>query len=249
MSDYLLNWQLSSTVTELSDNIIDVWHIDLLHAKAIKESDWLSLAAHERARADRFVFADDRRRFLLAHIALRKILSGYLQIDPALLQLTEDTLGKPVLHASHQLQQLQFNLSHSHELAILAVTLNNAVGVDVEYIVRPADYLALAKRFYSASEYQALVDLPVEQQTLGFFQAWTRKEAFIKAIGHGLSYGLEQFSVSLGPNAPARILEIVQEPTAAREWYLFSGVPATDYVMALAIKRLQNHIRAWQWSS
>jgi 4'-phosphopantetheinyl transferase len=127
-----------------------------------------------------------------------------------------------------------FNLAHSHELAVYAFARHHAVGIDVEYVRELADARQLAARFFSARENAAWLALPAGQRAVGFYNCWTRKEAYIKAIGEGLSCPLDQFDVSLAPGEPARLLSIAGDEGAANQWSLWTLSPAPGYVGALA---------------
>jgi 4'-phosphopantetheinyl transferase len=186
------------------------------------------LAPDERERAARFVHDVHRRRFIVARAALRRILGAHLGVAPATLRFTEGAHGKPALDGTG----LEFNLSHSHELALVAVTRDAPVGVDVEHLRPVADALGIARSHFAPSERAALAAAPADARDLVFLRGWTRKEAFIKAIGEGLSHPLDQFEVSLTDEA--RFLGIGGDPAAAARWSLFSFEPAPGYLGAVA---------------
>jgi len=160
-----------------------------------------SLVPDERQRAERFRFERDRRRFIVAHGVLRDILGRYLKCSPAQVSFSYNQYGKPALAQESEAIGLRFNMSHSHEVALYALTRAREVGVDVELLREDFASLEIAERFFSRSEVALLNSLAPELRTDGFFNCWTRKEAYIKALGEGLSHPLDRFAVSLAPGS------------------------------------------------
>ena len=186
------------------------------------------LSATELARAERFRFLDHRRRHVIAHGALRVILGGYADADPTVLEIAIGTRGKPFLP---RYSALHFNLSHSGHLAMLAVG-DRELGVDVEKLRHLESLQEIARRHFSQSEFEALCALPEDQQLRGFYRLWTRKEAYIKAVGAGLSMPLDVFDVSIAPEA--RFLGFrdgIEDPS---HWHLQDVSPANEFTAALA---------------
>lgn len=189
-----------------------------------------TLSADELSRAAKFRIAGDRNRYIAARGVLRKLLATRLGKDPRDLQFAYGPKGKPSLrHSDPSAPRLQFNVSHSHGLAVYAVARDRNLGVDVELARSGFDSEGIARRYFSAREMQELRSLPAEKRTIGFFNCWTRKEAYIKADGRGLEIALDSFDVTLLPGMPARFLRGV--PAG---WQLKSFVPAAGYVSALA---------------
>ena len=191
------------------------------------------LSADEKQRAQRFHFEKHRYRFIAAHGQLRLILSDYLNCSAQALKFIENEFGKPYLEH----KPLFFNLSHSHELALLAVNARLDLGVDIEWKGREIDYLQIGQRFFSENEYKELASLPEHLQREGFFNCWTRKEAYIKAVGEGMRIPLGQFEVSLKPDDPVRLLSTAHNPQALKVWKLVAIDVASEYVAALAIHK------------
>jgi len=192
------------------------------------------LSPEERERAARFVFGRDRTRFISHHSQMRRILSTYLSCDPRTIAFTTGPHGKPFLRRRHN-SNLQFNLSHSEELAILAVAPGLELGIDVE-MLRPLKE-DVAGRFFSKNENEALAKFPAEYFIRGFFECWTSKEAFVKARGEGLSIPLDSFDVAIGPSVPPAILRIHNQPEAeAAAWHLWRFEPARGFVATLAAR-------------
>lgn len=188
---------------DLPVDTIDVWVIrfDALSYEMTHQSALLD--ASEYKRAERFIQCSDRQRFMGYHHAMRLILANYLSIHPAAIQFAQGEKGKPFLALQNEATPLYFNLSHSHDCALCAVTRMGDVGIDIEYMRPDIDPLALVNRFFSSFEREAFARLPAHENiNHAFFRAWTRKEAILKALGTGISQ-LEQYCV---PVSEARLL-------------------------------------------
>ena len=225
------------------EGCIDVWLIEL--DAEVAEADNI-LSRDENARAARFHFDRDRRRFTAAHVALRRILGGQLDRDPAELRFGAEPRGKPFLADHHQ---LHFNLSHSGERALLGVTGIAPLGVDIEAHRELGDLDALARRFFAAGECASLDGLTEELRHEAFFRCWTRKEAYIKALGHGLSHPLDSFEVSIARDESARFLSFDDPAELARGWALSDLAPGRGYEGALAIAAPHDELRLWVHSA
>jgi 4'-phosphopantetheinyl transferase len=209
------------------------------------------LADDERARADRFRFDRHRRRFTVGRAALRELLAGYLGFAPEAVRFAYGEKGKPSLDRPTEGSRgaLHFNLSNSHELALAAVAVGVEVGVDVEWLRPMPDGLRIAERYFSAAERAALAALPEDERDAAFFNGWTRKEAYLKAIGDGLTVPLDRFDVTLAPGAPTRILALAGDAAAAARWSLLPLRPAAGYVGALALPAPGPwRLHGWQWA-
>lgn len=175
------------------------------------------LADHERAQARRFRRKADSMRWVIARALLRVLLSRYLGSEPSSLRFCHGPYGKPQLAVETIHPDIHFNLSHSEELILFAISRDN-VGVDVEKIWNNIDTNELAERFFRDSEIRALKALPSSLQREAFFAVWTRKEAYLKGRGLGLSEGLDGFEVSVDPLSPARLLGAATERLALLQW-------------------------------
>jgi 4'-phosphopantetheinyl transferase len=226
---------------------VHVWRIPLEigHSMLLRLRD--TLTDDERQRADRFHFDKDRRHFTAGRGTLRLILAHYLRLRPEAIRFSYTSYGKPFL--AGESETLRFNLTHSHELALLAVTLGRDIGVDIEHIRDnlERDGELLAERFFSPREVAALRSLPAELRREAFFHCWTRKEAYIKANGQGLSLPLDQFDVSLHPGEPAALLATQHDPAQAQRWSLVSLAPAEGYVGALAVEGHSWRLTCGHW--
>ncbi len=203
------------------------------------------LAPDELARAQRFRFEPERRGFRLRRARLRQVLAGYLDVAPAAVCFSNNVHGKPAIVGVAETGDLRFSYSHSADIALLAVTLEREVGVDLEQHRAMRDALQLASAFFAPAEVVALKQLPETELESAFFDCWTRKEAFIKALGLGLSFPLNAFVVSLGE--PARLLELHGAPPSAGAWTLHSLSVGPGFSAALAVEGVVAEVRCWDW--
>jgi 4'-phosphopantetheinyl transferase len=194
------------------------------------------LSRRERQRADRFAFDRDRCRFIVRRAALRRLLAARVGARPESLELVYGAHGKPRLAPGSTEVDLRFNVSSCDDLAAFAFSVGCEVGIDLEAVRASADVDDVAARFFSRAEYEAYLALEPRDRPLGFFQCWTRKEAFIKALGDGLTHPLDRFAVSLGPETPAAILRVENASVDGCGWRLWSFVPAPGFVAALVRK-------------
>ena len=182
-----------------------------------------------------------------ARAALREILSRYLEVEAEAIVFEVGEHGKPRLEGSTEGLGMCFNTTDSSDLALVAVTRDAAVGVDLEEIIPERAGDKLARRFFSAVEAETLAALSPEVRVQGFFNCWTRKEAFLKAIGTGLNTQLDSFGVSLVPDEPPRLLFVDGDPGAPGRWALAALHPAPGYAAALAIERPDSQLSCWSW--
>jgi 4'-phosphopantetheinyl transferase len=245
MSDDL--WRDPASQLMLSGAEIHLWRAALDPSPDQLTTLAQVLSPEERKRADRFYFERHRRRFTVARGVLRSILARYLQVQPETIEFVYGNWGKPSLAKSMAAEGLSFNLSHSGELALLALTRHRPIGVDIEWVERKLDIEGVARYSFSAQEVAILLALPAQEQPAAFFRCWTRKEAFIKATGEGISFGLDAFDVSLAPREPARLLEIRGGSTEAADWSLRELAPGPGYEAAVAVEGAVGDLACWQW--
>jgi 4'-phosphopantetheinyl transferase len=197
----------------------------------------------ERERAERFKFERDRRRYLIAHASLHEILRRYLPIDSEPLSFDYGSNGKPKLSQALAASGVQFNLSHSSELALLAVTQRDEVGVDIEYVKENFEFQDIAEKFFTAKEVATMRSLPVHLQRRAFFKCWTSKEAFLKAKGTGLSGNLDEVEISLTAT------QEVQITASVPGWSLTELAPIDSYEAALVVEGAPLPISHYLWRS
>jgi 4'-phosphopantetheinyl transferase len=210
-----------------------------------------TLAPDEQERALRFVFPRDQSRFIVGRGVLRSILGEALGTAPVALRFAYGAHGKPELAAPFNRSGLTFNLAHSSDVALVAVARGAPIGVDIERL-RPVDDLdGIIKQTFSDRERRTLLALPASDRARGFFHCWTRKEAFVKAIGDGLSYPLESFSMSLRDGDQPRLEHIGGDEDAGLAWSVLNLEPAPEYVAAVVIagRCTRCRRRHWTWHS
>ena len=209
---------------------IHLWWISLDLTEEDLQTCIALLSESEKIKADRFKFPQHQRRYQAVHGILRIILARYLNLDPTQINFTHSDRGKPYLTDDCNPLNLQFNLSHSENMAILGISRDRRIGVDVETVRPMENSLQLAKRFFCASEYALLTQTIPEERDTHFFQLWTAKEAYLKATGEGISGGLDQIEIVLNP------LGFVNCPN----WYLqsFESNPDDElnYWAAIAVE-------------
>ncbi len=195
------------------------------------------LTDQERQRAARFAFEPDRRRFIVARALLRQLLAARLGVRPEAIELAAAARGKPALAGCLAASDLRFNVSHCQDVAVYAFSSGREVGIDVEAVRELPDADDVAARWFSRQEYATYRTLEPGDRALGFFQCWTRKEAFIKALGDGLFHPLDRFDVSLAPGEPARILRVEDVPGDRCRWRLEGFSPVPGFVAAVVAER------------
>jgi 4'-phosphopantetheinyl transferase len=191
------------------------------------------LSEAERRRAERFAFARDARRFIVGRARLRQLLASRTGLRPEAVELIAGAHGKPALADPGTCGALRFNLSRHEEIAVCALAQGREVGIDVEAIRPIPDAEALVAHWFTRGEQEVYHALAPGDRPLGFFNGWTRKEAFVKASGEGLTRPLDSFEVSLAPEAPARLLKVESPSGDARTWSLASFSPAPGHVAAV----------------
>jgi 4'-phosphopantetheinyl transferase len=230
----------------LTGSEIHIWLVDLREQAEGIAACRETLSADERSRAESFHFQRDRDRFVVARGALRTILGRYLEERPEQLRFTYNSFGKPALPDTSRHEALEFNLSHSGDVALCAVALGRRLGIDVERVREDFCCEEIAEHFFSGREVATLRALPEAERPHAFFRCWTRKEAYIKARGEGLSIPLDSFSVSLGPGEPAELLSVDGPPEAAR-WTLIGLEPRPGYAAAVAFEGDGRRLSCRMW--
>lgn len=232
---------------KLAANEIDIWLIDLAGSEEGVQRCRCLLSLDEVQRANRFHFEKHRRRFAIARAAMRHILSRYAGLAPEKLVFSYGPKGKPELAGGLEESGIRFNLSHSSELALLAVTHGLVVGADIEWINAEFASEKVAERFFSACEVDALRALPRTERVEAFFSCWTRKEAYIKALGEGLSVPLDSFAVAFGPGVPAALLHVKVDPMEVLRWSMYNLEAPEGYKAALVVEGKDHQLRRLEW--
>jgi 4'-phosphopantetheinyl transferase len=224
-------WAGSREPLQLRAEEVHVWSAALDSEQPAAQELARLLAPDERARAERFTSAVVRNRFVAARGLLRLILARYLRRDATELSFAYGKQGKPALAGDG----LQFNLAHSGNQALYAISLQREVGIDIEQLCPDRDHEKLARRFFSPGEVAALESLPPELRIQAFYRCWTCKEAYLKGCGAGMSLPLDSFDVALLPDAAPALLAQRTTPEEVSRWQLFDLAPHAGYCAALAV--------------
>ncbi|HAC65694.1 MAG TPA: peptide transporter [Cyanothece sp. UBA12306] len=239
----MVNWSYPPENLTLTPSVVDLWIMSLQLASKEVEQRWQILNNEEQIKAKKFNFEKHKRRFIVARSTLKMILGQYLKIPPQKIKFDYSSRGKPRLSDQLGNNQLQFNTSHSEELAIYGVTLDRLIGVDIEYIRPMKDAKQLAKRFFCDQEYQQINNLTSPQLEKAFFQLWTGKEAYFKATGEGISGGLDQVQICLQNNPKL----IALPPNQSKlNWFFSSFIPSPGYQGAIVVAEDDCQLNYWR---
>jgi len=244
-------WACAPSSLSLEPVEMHLWRISLLQPELVKDCCLRVLAADELGRAARFRFPADRDRFVITHGAIRHILAAHLNLSPPKIRFQYGSHGKPEIAGAGNDLNLRFNLSHSADLALAAIVRESRIGVDVERVRTNASCMEIAEQYFSAGEIAKLKDIPADQQTEAFFDCWTRKEAYVKACGAGLSVPLNSFEVpfgSAGEAAPFELPAAKSDEIRLGTMYVLSPLPG--YKAAMVVEGRKEHkISYWEWRS
>ena len=205
------------------------------------------LSIDEKQKADRYHFAVDRVRHVVGRGVLRTILARCMRTDAERLCFEYSAFGKPRLAASSTEIPVRFNVSHSGELVLIVLTIGRAVGIDVERMRTDLEVERIAASFFSPQERLALQSLPAQLRFQAFFDCWTRKEAYIKAVGEGLTLPLDQFDVCFLPGQQPRLLATRPDPAEARRWVVQALDVGPCYRAAVAVEGAGWQLKMWDW--
>ena len=220
---------------------VHVWFVELEASVASVEACRRSLSGDESERASRFCSERLGTAFTLSRGILRVLLGRYLAIEPNSIRFAYGARGKPRLSFTET--PLEFNLAHSRRLATYAFAVGCELGVDIEEVRPIPDQEDIVRRLFSREECAEWLGLDLSQRDEAFFHCWTRKEAYIKALGDGLSVPLDSFRVSLGPGVPAALIHAAGDPGAAGKWSLCSLAPGAGYIGSLAFPERGRTVR------
>jgi 4'-phosphopantetheinyl transferase len=231
----VVNWEYPSTKLNLLENEVHIWLVNLkISNKQITELTHI-LSQDEKVRANSFKFAEHKNRFITARGSLRQIISYYLQISSQEITFKYSDRGKPIIQNSN----LQFNISHSQDLALSAFTNKHLIGIDLEYLRNNVECIKIAQKFFTSTESQLINSLPEDKQQQTFFHFWTVKEAYLKATGEGLVGGLDtveiDLNVDLDSDAEVRVKAIAKQLTKNNNWFFSSFIPEKDFIATVAI--------------
>ncbi|HEX8495518.1 MAG TPA: 4'-phosphopantetheinyl transferase superfamily protein [Pyrinomonadaceae bacterium] len=231
----------------LDGDEVHVWNAALDQSPTVVGTLFSTLTPDEQDRAAKYYFRKDCDRYIVARGVLRTIISAYLNTKPEQLRFRYSSFGKPALISDSGSEELRFNVAHSGGRALYAFSRKHELGIDIERLREDFDYLEIAEHYFSQHEISVLRALPREAQAQGFFNCWTRKEAYLKAHGAGLSFPLDSFDVSLVPGERARLLSVKDDSQAAARWSLQEINVDCGYVAALAVEGADWRLKCWQW--
>jgi 4'-phosphopantetheinyl transferase len=242
-------WTTPDEHPHLGAGVVHVWCLLLDPPAHQLEGFHASLSADERERAARYHFERHRRRFVACRGQVRQILGQYRDEPAAALRFRYGPRGKPALDMPGCDSAIEFNVSNSEDVALLAVARGRELGVDVERVREPRDFDALARQFFAQNEVKQLHALPVDCRLEAFFNGWTRKEAVLKAVGTGLAFPLDKVVVTLAPDEPARV--VAYDGDSPSDWWLASLGPMPGYVGAVAARGRPLEVQCWRsiWHS
>jgi 4'-phosphopantetheinyl transferase len=240
-------WELACVNNELGADDVHVWRASLDQPTDMIAKLASLLSSDECQRAERFHRLTDRRRFIAGRGISRKIISAYLALAPDEVRFVYNEYGKPFISDGQNHCALSFNLSHSNGMALYALVRGRRVGIDIEYMREDFATLEVAERFFSKDEFEALKATPNDRRTGAFFNCWSRKESYIKAIGMGVSYPLDGFTVSLAPDAAPELLKVNADTAEAAHWKMYELDVAEGYAAALIVENPPVSFRRFQW--
>lgn len=243
--DYL--WHPPPTNWSLLNKDVHVWCSFLNQSTSRIQTFAQLLSEDERTRSERFYLERDKNRFIVGRGLLRTILGSYLGINGSQLQFCYGEHGKPILTETSVVNPLSFNLSHSHELVLYAISHQQEIGVDVEYIRPICQVEQLAEHCFSEREKVIFHQLHPSQKLAAFFNCWTSKEAYLKATGYGLVFPMDQLDISLSPGEPVQLCSIKGDRVDVSRWSFQELIPAIGYIGALAIEGHDWNLKCWQW--
>jgi 4'-phosphopantetheinyl transferase len=243
-------WSHPSKNLVLGCDDVHIWRATLELPASCVQMFEQTLVEDEITRADLFHSQKDRTHYVVAHGLLRILLGRYLLRDPRSLRFHYNPYGKPILdkEGSGGSSILSFNMTHAHGMVLYAMAWGRDIGIDLERIFVDVAWEEIAEQFFSPYEVSQLRALPPAIQHEAFFACWTRKEAYLKARGLGLSLALSQFDVSVTPGLPAALLGIREEEQDISHWSLYDLFPGSGFVGTLAVDGPPCHLSGWQWS-
>jgi 4'-phosphopantetheinyl transferase len=226
---------------------VHVWKSQFQADPAVMRQFTETLSREEIDRARRLVRGSDRDRYIFSHGLLRTILSSYLICDPRQLNFNTNQFGKPFLATPYAESEMRFNLSHSRDMTLIAVSCGIEVGIDIEYMRAIKDARQIANQSFSCHERQILNALPPAELEKTFYSIWVAKEAFLKGIGKGLSYPLDRFSILFSNTTNDGVVYISDGLTDAFPWNVLRLFPGDGYAAALATEVPESNLKFYEY--
>ncbi|HKP77029.1 MAG TPA: 4'-phosphopantetheinyl transferase superfamily protein [Longimicrobiaceae bacterium] len=241
------DWLPGPARPRLAEGEVHVWRASLLASPGELARLHELLSDEEKVRAARFRYDLHRGRFIAGRGIQRLLLARYLDADPAALRYRQAAHGKPMLDGPAAESGIRFNVTNAEDGLLLALATGRELGVDLEPLHRAVDRDAVARRFFSVPENEVYDTIPEEQRDAAFFTCWTRKEAYIKAVGDGLSMPLDCFDVTLRPGEPARLLATRGDPQQVERWTMRALDPGPGWLAALVVEGAAAEVRLFDW--
>lgn len=240
-------WPAPPEQLSLAAHEVHIWRVNLMQPAPVIACCRALLPEDEIARAQRFYFERDRRRFVVSHGMVRTVLGQYVGLEPKQLKFIHGPKGKPDLAPEGNALGTRFNLSHSGDFALMGVSPGLVMGIDIEQIRADFGGQEIAERFFSRLEVDTLLSLPEDQRAEAFFYCWTRKEAYIKAQGDGLSLPLHSFDVTFAPGTEPALLRVAEDSKEVARWKLYNIEIGPGYKAALMIEGKEHHLQFFDW--
>lgn len=239
-------WIKPPETLTLEANQVDIWRLSLELVPDSVKSDLSSLSAEEAEKADSFKFDKDKHRYIVSHTFVRNVLSRYLNVDPVTIEFDVNEYGKPSIKDGG----VEFNMSHSVDYVLMAVTNAGRIGIDIEQIRMGIASHVIVRQYFSPAEVEELQSLPNEEDRVNaFFVGWSRKEAYIKAHGLGLALPLESFDVSFTEKQPF-LRATRPDAEEAKKWTLRTIEIDSAYKAAMCVENTNElTYRFWAWNS
>jgi len=237
-------WQKTPDTLSLSNNHVDIWLCDLKLLSDDINYFYSILSEDECLRADKLKVEEKKQQYIIARGCLRQRLSLLTNIEPEDFVFKTLEHGKPVLNCDDRFVDITFNISHSHDLALIAISQKQNIGIDIEKINHESDHQALVTRFFSETEQSEFQTIEEINKAKAFCACWTRKEAFIKAIGDGITYGLDTFDVTVDPDIQTPNIKL--HKPASKTWSAQNLSVGNDYMGCLVSDAPNANIRYWQ---
>ncbi|WP_394748811.1 4'-phosphopantetheinyl transferase family protein [Spongiimicrobium salis] len=229
---------------ELLPSNVHIWNVSSLISEKQEQAYFNLLSEDEKYKASRFRFVKDRRTYITARGVLRCLSGAYLKEPPQDIDFDYEAYGKPQFRKP---TSLQFNVSHSENYIVIGFVQDHEIGVDIEYMKNNFDVMEVGRNFFSATELHTLESMGQKNQFEGFYRCWTRKEAFIKAKGMGLSFPLDAFSVTLNNDMIAQLIETQWDTLEREKWDMFSFSPRKSCIAAIAVKGKVKSVSINSW--
>ena len=244
-NDHIPSWRRLNGTPNLNEDSLHIWFVSLRQSDAQAAKMYTLLSEDERERVQKFCIDRARKHYCISRGSLRTILGRYTDNNPSAVRFNYSEFGKPSIDSEH----IQFNVSHSGDVALIGVTKKHEIGIDVELIRNVKNASSIVMRYFSPRERSHYQCVPATEKLLAFYNGWTRKEAFTKAVGQGLYFPLDSFDVSLIPGQPSQLLSVREPSFSSHHWRIDSFTPTAGYKAAIAVpSNITPTYDYWRWN-